>query len=142
MSEQKASSRIPSAPLHWRVRACRWLLRVLIAVWGAVGAILIATIANFNTTTTDTPFAKLNIIHLLLTYPLPVWSSLGLLAALTLLSWLGSRDKQATLARPLSEQDRVHMLRRLRLRYEQLLSQSLQGAVPAGLAPHKAKKPV
>ena len=99
-------------------------------VWGTlIVGIVIATIANLNTTTTDIPLTKLFIIHLVQTYPLPVWSSLGLLAVLALLSWLGSRAKQATPARPRSEQDRAHMLRRLRMRYEQLLAQSLQGAV-------------
>jgi NACHT domain len=130
VSEQEASPRTPSAPLHWRVRICRWLWRVLGFVWGTLlVGIVIGTIANLNTTAAGTPLSTLFIIHLALTYPLLVWSSLGLLALLTLLSWLGSREKQATRARPLSEQDRIHMLRRLRLRYEQLLRQSLQGAV-------------
>ncbi len=130
MLEQEASPRAPSAPVHWRVRVCRWLWHVLGLVWGTlIVGIVIGTIANLNTTTTDTPITKLFIVHLALTYPLPVWSSLGLLAFLTLLSWLGSREKQAPRARPLSEHDRAHMLRRLRLSYEQLLRQSLQGAV-------------
>jgi hypothetical protein len=92
VSEQEASPRVPSAPLNWRVRVCRQLWRVLRFVWGTlIAGIVIATIANFNTTTTDTPLAKLYIVHLAQSYPLPVWSSLGLLATLTLLSWLGSR---------------------------------------------------
>src|SRR5260370_42689590 len=99
----------------------RWLRRVLGFVWGTLFAgIVIATIANLNTTTTDTPLAQLFIVHLALTYPLPVWSTLVLLAFLTLFSWLPSREKQATPARPRSEQDRIHMLRRHRLRYAQL----------------------
>src|SRR5258708_3229022 len=65
--------------------------------------------------------------------PLPgnlqVCPSLGFLAVLTLLSWFGRRGRQVPFPHPLSEQDRVHMLRRLRLRYEQILAQSLQGAV-------------
>jgi hypothetical protein len=134
MSEQEAFHKTPStassAPLHWRVRVCRWLWRVLGFVWGTlIVGIIIGTIANLNTTTTETPLAKLFIVHLALTYPLPVWSSLGLLVLLTLFSWLGSREKQAIPARPLSDQDRVHLLGRLRLRYEQLLAQSLEGAV-------------
>lgn len=123
-----------SAPLHWRVRACRWLWRGLCFVWGTlIVGIVIGTIANLNTTTTDTPLTKLYIVHLAQTYPFPIWSSLGLLAMLTLLSWLGSRDKQATPVRSRSEQNRIHMLRRLRMRYEQLLAQSLQGAVQVDL---------
>ncbi len=134
MSEQDASpgasSPVPSVPVPWRVRICRWLWRVLLYVWGfLVVGIGIATIANINTTTTDTPLSKLYIIHLVLTFPIMVFSSVGLLAVLTLLAWLGSREEQATPARPLSKQDRVHLLGRLRLRYEQLLTQSLEGAV-------------
>ena len=119
MSEREASSGVPSAPPHWRVRACRWLLRALLFVWGTlVVNTFTGTIANLNTTTTDTPLAKLYIIRLAQAYPLQVWSSLGLLITLTLLSWLGSRDKQALSAPSLSEQDRIHMLRRLHVRYE------------------------
>jgi len=130
VAEHEASPRTPSAPLHWRVKACRWLLGALGFVWGTlIVGIVIATIANLNTTTTDTPLAKLYIVHLVQAYPLPLLSSLGLLIALTLLSWLGSRDKRVLSARPLSEQDRIYMLRRLRVRYEQILAQSLQGAV-------------
>ncbi len=126
MSEHEASPRAPSAPLHWRVRACRWLWRGLCFVWGTlIVGIVIGTIANLNTTTTDIPLTKLYIVHLAQTYLFPIWSSLGLLAMLTLLSWLGSRDKQATPVRSRSEQNRIHMLRRLRMRYEQLLAQSL-----------------
>jgi len=130
VSEQEASLRTPSVPLPWRVQVCRWLFRVLSFVWGTLIAGMIAgTVANFNTTTTDTSLAKLYIIHLAQTYPLPVWSSLSFLAVLALLSWLGSREKQAIPARSLFEQDRSHMLRRLHMRYEQVLTQSLQGVV-------------
>ncbi len=134
MSEQEASPGAPSpalsAPLHWRVRVCRRILRVLSFVWGTlIVGIVIGTIANLNTTTTEIPPAKLFIVHLALTYALLFWSSLGLLALLTMLSWPGSREEQALPMRPLSKQDREGMLRRLHRRYEQLLSQSLQGAV-------------
>jgi MFS family permease len=114
----------------WWVSFCRRLWRALGFVWSTlVVGIVIATIANLNTTTTDTPLAKLFIVHLAQTYPLPIWSGLGFLAVLTLLSWSNSRGRQAPLPHSLSEQDRVHMLRRLRARYEQILAQSLQGAV-------------
>src|SRR5438552_633639 len=84
-----------------RVRVCRSLWRGLAFVWGTlIVGILIGTIANLNTTTTDTPLAKLFIVHLAQIYPLPVWSGLGLLAVLTLLSWLGSHEKQVTAVRP------------------------------------------
>ncbi len=75
------------------------------------------------------PFAKLYLIHLVQTYPLPFWSSFGFLIILTILSWLGSRTKQVVSVQLLSPEDRVHMLQRLRMRYEQLRAQSLQSAV-------------
>ncbi len=134
MSAQEASPTTPSsappAPRHWRVQVCRRLWGVLRYVWGfLIIGIGIATIANISTTTTDTPLSKLYIIHLVLTFPIIVFSSVGLLAVLTLLAWLGSREEQATPALPLSKQYRVHLLGRLRLRYEQLLTQSLEGMV-------------
>jgi GTPase SAR1 family protein len=130
VSTQETSPGASSASLHWRVKVCRWLWRVLGFVWGTlIVGIVITTIANLNTTTSGTPFAKLYLVHLAQTYPLPVWSGLGLLAALTLLSWLGSRDKQVTPARPLSEGNRIFMLQRLRLIYKALLEQSLEGAI-------------
>jgi GTPase SAR1 family protein len=70
---------------------------------------------------------------LLLAFPIQVVFSLVVLIMLTLLSWIGGREREATEPRTLSEQDRVHMLGRLRLRYEQKLAQSLQGAVQVEL---------
>jgi NACHT domain len=124
-SHEAATTRRP-----WWIRVCRWLWHELGFVWGTlIVGIIIATIANLNTTTTDTPLAKLFIVHLAQTYPLPVWTSLGLLVTLTLLSWIGSRDKQVLPARPLPEQNRLRMLQRLDHTYRDLLAQSLDGAV-------------
>src|SRR5258708_34175167 len=66
---------------------------------------------------------------------LQVWSSLGFLAVLTLLSWFGSRGRQVPFPHPLSEQARVHMLRRLRLRDEQTPPPSAHGAAQLELGP-------
>lgn len=130
MSEKEASQGTPSAPLHWQVRVCRWLWRALLYLWGTLFVGIVGgTIANINTTTTDTPLTKLFIVHLALTYPLPVWSSVGSLIVFTLIVRLGCRQKQVSPTPPLSAHDRVHMLRRLRVRYEQILAQSLRGAV-------------
>ena len=69
MAEHEASPGISSAPLHWWVRVCRLLWRVLRFVWGTlILGIVIATIATIATTTTETPFAKLYIVHLAQTY--------------------------------------------------------------------------
>lgn len=65
---------------------------------------------------------------------------LFLLAMLTLLSWLGSQEKQVILAHRLSKQNRDHMLKRLRLYCEQIRSQSLQEAVQMELG--LAERPV
>ena len=52
---------------------------------------------------------------------------------LLLVTWLGSRESESTPAMPhqvqMSVRDRERVLRRLHVRYEQLLAQSLQGAV-------------
>ena len=62
-------SSLPSlAHGSWWVSFCRWLRRVLGFVWGTLlVGIVIGTFANLNTTTTDTPLAKLFIVHLALT---------------------------------------------------------------------------
>ena len=135
--EHDASSSTYEVSQPWRVQFYGQLWRVLLYVWGTIFIdIALGTISNLNITTTDTPLTKLLIVHLALTYPIPIYSSLSILLMLTLLSWLGSRDKQARLARPLSEQDRAHMLRRLHVRYDQQPTQSMQGTfqVELGLA--------
>jgi hypothetical protein len=72
----------------------------------------------------------------------PIWTLLTFLGLLLLtgLFWFGSRQRTTTAQRALTEQDRFYMLRRLRLRYEQMLAQSLQGAVQVelGLAQRSA----
>jgi NACHT domain len=134
VSKQEAPATSSPASMSSRARLARVLLGVLLYIWGTlVVGVIIATLANLNTTTTDTPPSKLFIIHLALTYPVAVSASLGLLLLLTLLSWLGSRPQAGALPVALSEQDRKHMLRRLRLRYKQMLTQSLQGAVQVEL---------
>src|SRR6266566_10040929 len=60
----------------------------------------------------------------------PIWTLLTFLGLLLLtgLFWFGSRERATTTRGTLSEHDRIYMLQRLRLRYEQMLAQSLQGA--------------
>jgi hypothetical protein len=124
-AEQQSSTSLP-----WWVRAYRVGWKVMLYVWGTlIAGIAIGTISNLNTTAADTPLPKLFILHLAMTLPLPVFSGLGILIALTALFWFGSRERTSTTQGSLSEQDRKHMLGRLRLRYEQMLAQSLQGAV-------------
>jgi len=72
----------------------------------------------------------------------PLWTLLTFLGLLLLtgLFWLGSRGRPPTAQRALTEHDRLYMLRRLHLRYEQMLAQSLQGVVQMelGLASRSA----
>lgn len=126
--------------LSWRVRVCHTGWKVLLFVWGTlIVGIAVGTVANLNTTTigqtgeTGTSLtdilAKLFITQLIRTFPFPIFFGLGSLVLLTVLSWLGSHEKPSEHLRPLSQQNRVHVLKRLRWYYEQALSQSLQGAV-------------
>ena len=138
MSEQEASARssspVTSAAQPWHVRLCRRLWRVMPYAWGTLmSGIVVGTVANLNTTTTDVSLSKLLIIHLALTFPIPVFSSLGLLGLLTLLTWIGSYERATQVPRALSQRYRTHMLQRLGFRYKQMLEQSLQGAVQAEL---------
>jgi hypothetical protein len=79
VSEHEASPSVPSTPFHWRVRTCGWLWRGLHWAWGTlIVDMVVGTVANFNTTTTDTPLAKLYIVHLRRPTPSrcgPVWAS-------------------------------------------------------------------
>lgn len=97
--------------LPWWVKFCRWLKARLLSIWGTIiGGILVSTLANLFTTTTDTPLSKLYLVHLVLTFPIPVSTSFGVLVLLTLLSLPGSRERNAaTLTR---DQDRVKRLQR------------------------------
>lgn len=119
-----------SGLLPWQVRLCRILLGGLQWIWGTlVAGIIIGTIANLNTTITDTSLSKLYIAQIVLTYPLPTAVVLGALILLTLLMWMGSRINKFPTSRTPSERNRTHMLHRLRTYYEQMLDQSLQGVV-------------
>lgn len=130
MSEQQlAPSPSQQRKPSWLVSLCRKLLRVLRVFWGflvfGVGG---GTLANLSTTTIDTPPSHLFIVHLALVFPFPVFSSLGFLALLTLLCWIGGLEHTPAVPHVLSERNRTYMLQRLRLRYEQMIAQSLQGA--------------
>jgi len=74
-----------------------------------IAGITIGTIANINTTTTETPPSKLFIIHLALTFPIPVFSILGFLALLAFLSWMGSRERKASPPFPANQQGSINI---------------------------------
>jgi len=62
-----SSTEAAVAPSWW-VQLCLWLWLWLLFVWGTlVVGFVVATIANLNTTTTDTPLSKLYLIHVVIT---------------------------------------------------------------------------
>src|SRR5215472_14942515 len=109
--ETPAASSLTEAAVapSWWVRLCRWLWRGLLFVWGTlVVGIVVATIANLNTTTTDTPLTKLYLIHVAMTYPLPTIASIGILVLLTIFSRVGSQEHPVTMPLTTSQQNRLH----------------------------------
>ncbi len=82
MPEQEAiaisSSRVTATSSPWWVKVCYWLWRGLRYVWGTlIAGIFISTIANVNTTSTETLPSKLYMISLAQTFPLPVYLALA-----------------------------------------------------------------
>ncbi len=123
---------IPRAAHPWRVRICR-------VGWKGIRFIWVTFLLAFvlpkavEVLFSDKPLRSLPNLWPLLEGIVshPIWTlliSLGLFL-LTGLFWVGSHERNTPTEHVLSEHDRVHMLRRLRLRYEQMLAQSLQGAV-------------
>lgn len=122
------------SPVSRWVRFCRGLWRVMLYIWGTlIVGIVVSTVANLNTTATDTPLSKLYFVYVAITYPLPTGASLGVLVLLTILSWIGSRRYHPTKTRPPSQENRDQMLGRLARRYEQLLAPPSQGGVQVEL---------
>src|SRR5947199_3794424 len=117
----KASARSSSSVISASQTCHLWLWKAMLCIWGTLlSGIVVEIVANLNTTATDALRSELFITHLALAFPVPVFSSLGLLVLLTLLAWIGSHEHPARLPRALSHWDRTQMLRRLRLRYEQM----------------------
>ena len=136
-----ASSSTESAVApSWWVRLCRWLWRGLLSVWTTlIVGIVVATVANLNTTPTDTPLSKLYLIHVVTTYPIPTGVTVGILLLLTVISWIGSREHDSSAPLSPSQQNRLHLLHRLRSTYHQMMTDSLQNA--AWLELELASKP-
>ena len=127
---------VPSTAHSWWVRICRVGWKIIRFFW--VTFILAFVLPKaVEVLFSDKPLRSLpNLWPILegIVYH-PIWTILIFLGLLLLtgLFWFGSHERNATTQRALSEHDRVHMLQRLRLRYEQMLSQSLQGAVQVEL---------
>lgn len=116
--------------LPWWVQLCRWLWKLIaflgISVLFALG---INTLSTWFTSSKGLIPADSPAGVLLAQWPLTLLVSLCLFL-LALMIWLLSRwQVPETSNAQLSVQDRERMLRRLHLRYEQMLAQSLQGVV-------------
>src|SRR6266566_8847946 len=134
MSERAEQQSTTSLP--WWGRVCRAGWKVVRFFW----AIFILTLVlpkAVDVLFSDKPLRSLPnfwpILQAIVYHP--VWTLLTLLGLLLLTGffWFGSRERVTTTQGTLSEHDRIHMLGRLRLRYEQMLAQSLQGAVQVEL---------
>ncbi len=130
-AEQQSTTSLP-----WWGRVCRAGWKVVRFFW----AIFILTLVlpkAVDVLFSDKPLQSLPNLWPILEAIVhhPVWTLLTFLGlfVLTGLFWFGSREGVTTTQGTISEHDRIHMLRRLRLRYEQMLAQSLQGVVQVEL---------
>jgi NACHT domain len=130
-AEQQSTTSLP-----WWDRVCRAGWKVVRYFW----AIFILTLVlpkAVDVLFSDKPLQSLPNLWPILQAIVhhPVWTLLTFLGLLLLtgLFWFGSRERATTTQGTLSEHDRSYLLRRLRLRYKQMLAQSLQGAVQVEL---------
>ncbi len=141
MSEQEAvpatSHQISSVRLPWYVRCCCRLWPVLLFIWGPlIAGIFVSTIANVNTTTTDTPLSQLLIIHLALAFPIPFFSSFGFLIILTAICSIGKGNSSISGPIPPQKQNRARFLTELYNQYASFLKDSMQGVAQIPLVLH------
>jgi len=126
-----------SPPTQWQ-RICRWLWRVMAILWGVIIAgIAFSTIANIFTTSTATPLSQLYVIHWITIYHIPLLFVAGGLLLLTVVSWIGSRERKASLVLSPEQQSRVHILTTLRKAYTDELAVSLQSLARIPLRLHE-----
>jgi len=130
-TEQQSTTSLP-----WWVRVCHAGWKVVRFFW-AIFLLTLVLPKAVDVLFSDKPLRSLPnlwpILEAIIDHP--IWTLLIFLGLflLTGLFWFGSREHTAATQGTLSERDRTRMLRRLRLRYEQLLAQSLQGAVQVEL---------
>ena len=131
--EQSASS--PAT--RWQ-RTCRWLKRMTAFLWGTIiVGFLINVVSTISTSTTAPPLSKLLVVHWVLTYPIPVISGAGVFLLLTVVSWVGSRERKASSFPSPEQQSRVILLKSLRKAYTDELASSLQGMPRITLGLHE-----
>ncbi len=137
-AEQQSTTSLP-----WWGRVCRAGWKVVRFFW-AIFILALVLPKAVDVLFSDKPLRSLPNLWPILEAIVhhPVWTLLTFLGLLLLtgLFWFGSRERATTTRGTLSEHDRIYMLQRLRLRYEQMLAQSLQGAVQVelGLASRSA----
>jgi NACHT domain len=117
--------------LPWWIRLCRWLWKAS----GFLGVVVFLALGiNVASTWLTTPKgafpADTPLSALMTNWPISLLIGCCLFL-LALIFWAISRWNvpSSTITAAITPQDRERMLRRLRVRYEQLLDQSLQGAV-------------
>ena len=131
--EQSASS--PAT--RWQ-RTCRWLKRVTTFLWGTVIlGVFISVVSTLSTSTTDTLLSKLLVVHWVLTYPIPVISGAGVFLLLTVVSWIGSRERKASSFLSSVQQSRLIILKSLSKAYTDELDSSLHGMARIALGLHE-----
>jgi len=107
-------------------------------LWGVIlVAVFGGTSANIFTTPTDTPLTKLYVIHWFITYYFPLLVVAGVLLLLTVVSWIGSRERKASSFLSPDQQSRVIILKSLRKAYTDELGASLQGMARIALGLHE-----
>jgi hypothetical protein len=127
-------------PISLWLRLCRWLWKYPLPF--LFSTLLINVAINIGSTLLITPATTKPIPDASLAGNITGWVSthwtfsllLGAISiALLLVTWLGSRKSESASSAPtqiqMSTRDRERMLKRLCVRYEQLLAQSFQGAV-------------
>ncbi len=130
--EQQSATSLP-----WWGRICRAGWNVVLSFWGVIVVAMVpSAIVAMVFLSQKTSLQSLylwSVLDWMQHHLLLIGLIMLVLIGLTGLFWFGSRERTVTPRRVLSEHDRVYMLRRLRLRYEQMLAQSLQGAVQVEL---------
>ena len=128
------SSHTNSGLVSWWIRLCRhlWEIAVFLGVTVLLGLVInvLSTwlTSSHGTLPPDTPLTSL-MTH----WPITVLIGCCLLLIAALAWAIDRQNPSAAQASLPTAQDRQRMQRRLRLRYEQMLAQSLQGAVQVEL---------
>jgi hypothetical protein len=125
-------------PISWWLRLCRWLWKYPLPF--LFSTLIINVAINIGSTWLITPATTKTIPDTSIVGNITGWVSahwvfsllLGTISvALLLVTWRGSREPESTSSvlnqAHMSTRHRERMLRRLRVRYEQVLAQSLQG---------------